>query len=383
MKQNLDARYQQCKFPSIDLRPSASAKTDDIIEPSMPPSTPSLSIIIPVYNRAEYLSSCVESAKNQSYRNIEILLVDDYSNEETKTFLHLFSIGDSRIRVIPNQGKKGANACRNLGLRESRGKYVMFLDSDDILCPFCAKMRIEDFEAAPELDFIAYPCLMFQNKPLDRLIIWNIKNETNLLDRFLQHDAPFQTSGPLWRRSSILGAVEWDEDLPGWQDWKFHIEALLRGLKGELRTRIDYFWNAPKESSITRSSHNYAGRLQRMQAVVKLANSAAGPHRAAILSSVISLAIRMSRKGRLGAALAVRHVLKGNPKATAAAAFVLLEHCKSGPLVYFRGFFRKQVFAHYPLTRTILQDSKTYKLSASTPQLQELISLLNENCSHP
>ena len=345
-------------------------------------SPPTLSIIIPVYNRAEYLSACVDSAKNQTYDNIEILLVDDYSNEETKTFLHLFSIGDPRIRIILNTGKKGANACRNIGLRESRSEYVIFLDSDDILCPFCAKKRIEDIESAPDLDFIAYPCLMFQNKPMDRLIIWNIKNETGLLDRFLQHDAPFQTSGPIWRRSRILDIVEWDEDLPGWQDWKFHIEALLRGLKGELRTRIDYFWNAPKESSITRLSHNYEGRLQRMQAVVKLANSAAASHRSAILSSVISLAIRMSRKGRIGAALAVRQVLKDNPKATAAAVFVLLEPYCSVPMVYFRGYFRKQVFAQYPLTRTILKESKTYKLSASTQQLQELISLLNENRGH-
>lgn len=343
---------------------------------------PTLSIIIPVYNRTEYLLSCVESAKNQTYKNIEILLVDDYSDAETKAFLQIFAAAEPRIRVISNAGRKGANACRNLGLRESRGEFIIFLDSDDILCRFCAGMRILDMQSAPELDFIAYPCLIFKTKPLDRLVIWNLKNENSLLDRFLQHDAPFQTTGPIWRRSQILGRIEWDEDLPGWQDWKFHVEALLSGIKGELRTRIDYFWNAPKTNSTTRLSHTHRGRVQRIESIVKLAESAEEPRRSAILSSVISLGIRMSRRDRIRTVMAVRRALKGKPKANETAAFLLLESCSAAPLVYFRGFFRKQVFAQYPLTRQILKESKTYKLLAPMPQLRELISLIDENRDH-
>lgn len=354
----------------------------DLHHKSMEDGTPAVSIIIPVYNRPECLSACISSAQNQTLREIEIILVDDYSDDETKAFLQVFSLRDSRIRVLCNTGKKGANACRNLGLNQSRGKYVVFLDSDDILCPFCAKMRVEDMEMASDLDFIAYPCLMFQSQPMDRLIIWNIKTETGLLDRFLQHDAPFQTTGPIWRRSRILGKVAWDEDLPGWQDWKFHVEALLQGLKGDFRTRIDYFWNAPKQNSVTRLSHNKEGRLLRMQAIVRLAHAADESRRSALLSSVVSLAIRMARRDRIGAALGVYTVLRGYPKALHAAVFVLLEPYYSAPLVYIRGFFRKQVHAHYPLTRIILKESKTYKLVAPLPQLRELVSHLHENSHH-
>jgi len=343
---------------------------------------PGLSIIIPVYNRTECLSACVDSVLRQTYGNIEILLVDDYSNEEARIFLHVFTMDDPRVRVISNTGKKGANACRNLGLRESRGEYVIFLDSDDILCRFCAQLRINDMNAAPELDFIAYPCLMFQSKPLDRLIIWNIKNETSLLDRFLQHDAPFQTTGPIWRRSRIATRLVWDEDMPGWQDWKFHVEALLLGLKGEFNTRIDYFWNAPKQNSITRSSHTAMGRLLRMQGIVKLAHSVPESHRPAILSSVVSLGIRMSRKDRIRAAQSVYSVLRGQPNAFHAACFVLLESCHAMPLVYLRGYFRKRMDIHYPLARTILRDSKTYKLLVPLPQLRQLVTLLHENRHH-
>ncbi len=341
--------------------------------------SPVLSIIIPVYNRTECLSACVDSAIRQTFEDVEILLVDDYSNEETKIFLHIFTMGDPRIRVISNSGTKGANACRNLGLKESRGEYVIFLDSDDVLCRFCAELRINDMVAAPDLDFIAYPCLMFQSKPLDRLIIWNIKNETSLLDRFLQHDAPFQTTGPIWRRSRIIGRLSWDEDMPGWQDWKFHLEALLLGLKGEFNTRIDYFWNAPKQNSITRSSHTVKGRLSRMLGIVKLAQSVPEVHRPAILSSVISLGIRMSRTDRIKAARAVYTVLKGRPKALHAACFVFLETYRTGPMVVLRGYFRKQMEPHYPLAQRILRDSKTYKLLVPIPQLRQLVTLLNEN----
>jgi hypothetical protein len=340
---------------------------------------PKLSIIIPVYNRAEYLTACVNSARNQTLAEIEILLVDDYSDEETKAFLHVLAMKDVRIRVFQNTGKKGANACRNLGLRESRGEFVLFLDSDDILCPFCAEMRLDDLRQAPELDFIAYPCLMYQDQPLDRMIIWNVKNDISLLDRFFQHDAPFQTTGPLWRRSSILGKVAWDEDLPGWQDWKFHVEALLHGLKGEVRTRIDYFWNAPKQNSTTRLSHNFDGRMLRMQAIARLAASVDELHRPAILSSVVSLAVRMARRDRIGAARGLYTVLKGRPRAFHAACFVFLESWCFVPMVYIRGYFRKQVHAHYPLARVILKDSKTYKLVAPIPQIQELVAHLHEN----
>jgi hypothetical protein len=348
----------------------------------MEEKTPTLSIIIPVYNRADYLSACVNSARDQTFTNIEILLVDDYSDEETRAFLDVFAMDDPRVRVISNQGKKGANPCRNLGLRESRGEYVLFLDSDDILCPFCAQMRIADMQRAPDLDFLAYPCLLYQSRPLDRLIIWNVKNETGLLDRFLQHDAPFQTTGPVWRRASIVDTISWDEDLPGWQDWKFHVEALLHGLKGELRTRIDYFWSAPKQNSTTRLSHNPEGRRVRMQAIVNLARSAGALHQPALLSSVVSLAIRMGRQDRLGAVFGVYTSLRGYPKALHAALFVLLEPYCFVPLVYVRGFFRKQLHAHYPLTRIILKESKTYKLVAPIPQLRELVAHLHENSHH-
>lgn len=343
-----------------------------------PHETPKVSVVIPVFNRFEYLAPCLQSLKRQTLTDLEIIVVDDGSDAETKAFLNYYAEQDPRIRLMNNPGPKGATGARNTGLRESRAEFVVFLDSDDMLAPFCLERRLSDILNRPDLDFIAYPCLLFRTRPLDRLIIWNTQNDRSLLERFLCHDAPFQTSGPIWRRSSLIGKVCWEDDLPGWQDWVFHVEALLLGLKGELKTRIDYFWNEPKPESVTQSSHNTLGRARRMQSVRRLARIAPKTLRPAILASIVTLGVRIRRNEPFSAARLVLANLKGEKCSWAAAVFVLFHTCRRPPLVWIRGWSRKRAYRAYPIIHDILHDSNTYKLTCPRDQLGELITNLNE-----
>ena len=88
-----------------------------------------ISVIVPTYNREKYIIRSLKSILNQTYKNIEILIVDDGSSDNTKKILN--SINDNRIRYIKLRKNKGACFARNIGIKKSYGKYISFQDSDD------------------------------------------------------------------------------------------------------------------------------------------------------------------------------------------------------------------------------------------------------------
>lgn len=91
---------------------------------------PDISVIVPVYNTESYLKKCIESIINQTFRNIEIILVDDGSTDTSAEILADYALRDNRIIVI-HQENQGLSAARNAGMRSAKGEYIMFVDSDD------------------------------------------------------------------------------------------------------------------------------------------------------------------------------------------------------------------------------------------------------------
>lgn len=92
--------------------------------------TPLISVIIPVYNVRPYLEKCLTSLQGQSYPKLEFILIDDGSNDGSGVFCDEFAKKDSRFKVI-HQENHGLSAARNRGIKESKGEYITFVDSDD------------------------------------------------------------------------------------------------------------------------------------------------------------------------------------------------------------------------------------------------------------
>lgn len=92
---------------------------------------PKISVIIPVYNSEKYLNKCISSILKQTFKDIEIICVDDYSSDASLKILKEFAKQDSRIKVIHLNKNKRAGGARNAGLKVARGKYITFIDSDD------------------------------------------------------------------------------------------------------------------------------------------------------------------------------------------------------------------------------------------------------------
>ncbi len=96
--------------------------------------TPLISVIIPVYNVEKYIQASISSIIEQSYKNIEIILVNDGSTDESGRICDTFAEKDSRIRVI-HKANSGVSAARNTGIEAASGDYICFVDSDDYVTP--------------------------------------------------------------------------------------------------------------------------------------------------------------------------------------------------------------------------------------------------------
>ena len=94
-----------------------------------------ISIIVPVYNTKPYLDRCIQSIVSQEYEDIEILLIDDYSNDGSSEVLDEWARKDKRIHVIHKNTNSGVSDSRNIGLLSAKGEFIGFVDSDDWLEP--------------------------------------------------------------------------------------------------------------------------------------------------------------------------------------------------------------------------------------------------------
>ena len=102
-----------------------------------------VSIIVPVYGTEAYLPACIESIRNQSYTNIQIILVDDLSPDRCPEICDRYAQEDPRILVI-HQENTGVSGARNTGLRHAAGDYILFVDSDDALYPDAVEILLRD-----------------------------------------------------------------------------------------------------------------------------------------------------------------------------------------------------------------------------------------------
>jgi glycosyltransferase involved in cell wall biosynthesis len=211
---------------------------------------PLVSIIIPVLNRENFIKQTIDSLISQEYENWEALIIDDGSIDRTCEIVKEIHFDDKRINFIQKHKglKPGAPAGRNYGIRKSKGKYIIFLDSDDCLAAFCLVNRVKVMELDSELDFAVFSELIFYDKPGDSDVLVNIKKDKSDIDRFLNFrvntDVPWVNTGPIWRRGSLKKYNHyWNEDTKGYQDVEYHLYGLIKRMNYKVIDSIpDCFW---------------------------------------------------------------------------------------------------------------------------------------------
>lgn len=137
-----------------------------------------VTVIIPVYNCECYLEQCLDSILNQTVREIEVICINDCSQDNSAQILDVYANRDKRIQVIHNERNKGAGACRNLGIRNAVGKYISFVDSDD----FCELDMLEKLYKQCEqnqLDICLCNYIQFEEpgqRLVEKKVPWQIHN---------------------------------------------------------------------------------------------------------------------------------------------------------------------------------------------------------------
>ena len=103
---------------------------------------PLVSVIVPIYNAKDHIARCVESIRRQTYRNLQILLLNDGSQDVSLEVCRMFAQVDGRITLMDKENS-GVSATRNLGMRAARGAYLQFVDADDTLQPYATELLVQ------------------------------------------------------------------------------------------------------------------------------------------------------------------------------------------------------------------------------------------------
>lgn len=111
-----------------------------------------VSIITPSYNCGKYISKTIDSVLNQSYRDFELIIVDDNSHDNSVEVINRYLVQDSRIKLISLEGNSGAAVARNTAIDQAKGRFIAFLDSDDCWAPNKLETQI-DFMLKNEYEF--------------------------------------------------------------------------------------------------------------------------------------------------------------------------------------------------------------------------------------
>lgn len=200
-----------------------------------------VTIIVPFYNREKYLAKCIESLINQTYKNIEIVLVDDGSTDDSKEICYSFQKKDDRIKYI-YKNHSGVSASRNKGIEMSSGEYLTFVDSDDTIAPNYVETLVNNQEDNT---------LVKVNENQDIVI-----NKNEHLRKLLTGEQ-YGTSCMYLLNKDLIGELRFDEKTSHMEDTLFIVKYTKRVDKVKLISKKLYIQNNT-ENSLTTSSTNIA-----------------------------------------------------------------------------------------------------------------------------
>lgn len=204
-------------------------------------SAPAISIVLPVYNRADVIGRAVSSVLRQNFEQMELIVVDDCSRDDTVRKLRAFD--DPRLKVIGLKQNVGGNAARNCGIREARAPLVTFLDSDDEFLPGRLDDSVRYFATHPKIDLLVDACIKRwpdEHRKRDfRRSNPELEGNEAVLAALFDRRLFKATPGITVRRHAAIRAGLFDEGLRRRQDYDF----ILRVAKvGQLACRDEASW---------------------------------------------------------------------------------------------------------------------------------------------
>ena len=183
-----------------------------------------VSIVVPVYNTAEYLPACLDSILAQSFTDFELILVDDGSTDDSLRICEAYAFRDARIRVF-HQQNAGVSAARNLGVEQAQGDWLCYVDSDDVVLPAYLQDMLEAADAED--------CLVMGNISDSRmkgLITSDVVLEGEAMVRYMLSHNILNLSGPvakLYNRATLVRyGIRFPQDIHYGEDLLYFLQYL-------------------------------------------------------------------------------------------------------------------------------------------------------------
>jgi glycosyltransferase involved in cell wall biosynthesis len=202
-----------------------------------------ISIIIPAFNRYHLMGGTLDSILKQSYQDWECIVVDDGSKDYTSELMEFYCSRDFRIRYYyrPGNRPKGANACRNYGFEKSRGKYIQWFDSDDLMHRDSLALKIQILETN-EIDFVVAKTAGFKDPDPNQII----EEHANYyqFDQFSISNFNYVTQNLNWLSPDFLGKrelcekVRFNEDLTSSQEYNYFSKLTCYSVKASLIDKV-------------------------------------------------------------------------------------------------------------------------------------------------
>jgi len=219
---------------------------------------PVVSVIIPTYNRVNTIQRAINSVLKQTYKNFELIIVDDGSTDNTENVI--LRENDDRIVFLKHDTNKGGSAARNTGISHAKGKYIAFLDSDDEWCPEKLKKQVEALDKLQTDDWGGIYCGYYyikkngEIKKVEALQRGKLKKE--LLKKELDIGA---SSTLLFSRTAIEDIGLFDESFERHQDWEFLVRFFGKyGLWSIEQPCVKIFGhNPPKAEKAVKAREKY------------------------------------------------------------------------------------------------------------------------------
>lgn len=221
---------------------------------------PKVSIIVPIYNTAKYLPKCLDSIINQTHQNLEIILVDDGSTDNSGQIADDYAKKDSRITVI-HQKNAGQSAARNNGLKKASGKYISFIDSDDQIDSRFIEKLLSAYNHNTSISVCGIHYKRLHQKTTENVYINNLRSRKKTETKkayvlyLLAIDGRMYSSVNKLYLADIAKECTFDTNLNFAEDTKYVLDYLNKA-KGEISFVLEplYLYNYGTETSTIRSA---------------------------------------------------------------------------------------------------------------------------------
>ena len=214
-----------------------------------------ISIIIPVYNTGKYLHRCIGSIINQTYKDLDIIIVDDGSGEETAVICDELAQLDSRIRVF-HKKNEGVSVARNYGLSKASGDYIGFVDSDDWIIPEMYELLVSHM-IQESADVVYCDALTIWDDNKEELDTFSIPFSQKVNKSDISPSVLFETAGSVWRglyRSEILKNILFPVGLKFSEDRYYNLQV-LSAANTIFYLKVPLYYRYMREDSCVNSFH--------------------------------------------------------------------------------------------------------------------------------